>query len=176
MRTAWSLGAGILACTLACSTMPAQASNPNGAGGTMPAYYDGQLFTINLFELPSGGETSTLNRNTQINNIYMYDPGLPGGQMFISVLDAIQADGFNPLWQEVQITFLTIAPMQLTSDTQVDSLRDAGAIALDNTGEIYRCSVIGKSVGGANATRTGVGPPDATRRPRTWGAVKSLFR
>jgi len=30
---------------------------------------------------------------------------LPGGQPFISVIDAVPGDGFNPIWEEVQITF-----------------------------------------------------------------------
>ena len=30
------------------STSSALASNPNGSGGDMPAYYDGQIFTINF--------------------------------------------------------------------------------------------------------------------------------
>src|SRR5947208_1658414 len=81
------------------------ASNMNGSGGDMPAYYDGNLLTINFKELPSGGEQATLNHNNSINLIYMSDAGLPGPAPFISVLDAIQGDGFNPLWQEVQITF-----------------------------------------------------------------------
>src|SRR2546425_13056832 len=77
----------------------------NGRAGVMPAYYDGQLFTINFKEEPSAAEAALLAHNGSINTIYMSDPGLPGGQPFVSVLDAIQGDGFNPLWQEVQITF-----------------------------------------------------------------------
>ena len=37
--------------------------------------------------------------------------------------DAIQGDGFNPLWLEVQIAFDTIAPQQFTSDE--DILKDS---------------------------------------------------
>jgi hypothetical protein len=118
----------------------------NGRAGTMPAYYDGDLFTINFKELPSGGEASNLARNGSINTIYQCDVcegQVPGG-MFISVLDAIQADGFNPLWQEVQITFTDDhAPRQLTSDTDVLAAAAAGEITLAATGEVYRCSVIG---------------------------------
>jgi len=110
----------------------------------MPAYYDGKLFTINFKELPVGGEAATLARNKSINTIYMSDNGLPGGQLFISVLDAIQGDGFNPLWQEVQIVFnVGFTPHQLTSDTAVDAAADNGEITLVPTSEIYRCSVVG---------------------------------
>src|SRR5690349_20398003 len=96
----------------------ASAAEPDG---NMPAYYDGNLFTINFKELPAGGETSNLAHNGSINLIYMSDPGLPGGAPFVSVLDAIQGDGFNPIWEEVQITFNAgFTPRQLTSDTDID--------------------------------------------------------
>jgi hypothetical protein len=39
---------------------------------------------------------------------YMCDAcegALPEGGSFVSVIDAIQGDGFHPLWQEVQLTF-----------------------------------------------------------------------
>src|SRR5437016_12695333 len=69
----------------------------------MPAYYDGTLFTINFMELASGGEAANLAHNGSINTIYMCDAcegQLPGGGSFVSVIDAIQGDGFNPLWQD----------------------------------------------------------------------------
>ena len=33
------------------------------------------------------------------------DAGLPDGAPFVSVIDAIPTDGFNPVWEEVQINF-----------------------------------------------------------------------
>lgn len=67
----------------------------------MPAYYDGKLFTITFKAEPSSAEQSLLLHIHSINTIYMSD-ATPG---FVSVLDAIQGDGFNPHWQEVQVTF-----------------------------------------------------------------------
>jgi hypothetical protein len=125
----------------------AAAASPNGSAGQMPAYYDGQLFTINFKELPSGGEAAVLVHNKSINTIYMCDAcmgQLPGGGSFVSVLDAIQGDGFNPLWQEVQITFsMGVAPSQLTSDTDVLAAAGSGEITLMPTTEVYRCAVVG---------------------------------
>ena len=110
----------------------------------MPAYYDAKLFTINFKELSSNAEIATLRHNQSINTIYMSDGGLPNNQPFISVLDAIQGDGFNPLWQEVQIIFNDgFTPRQLTSDTDVLAAAAAGEITLIPTNEVYRCSVIG---------------------------------
>jgi len=123
----------------------AVAGSMNGRAGTMPAYYDDQLFTINFNELPSGGESSTLAHNKSINTIYMSDFCTPpGSEMFVSVLDAIQGDGFNPLWNEVQVVFdKDLACMQFTSDNDILAAWNAGLIDLQPTTEVYRCSVIG---------------------------------
>jgi hypothetical protein len=123
------------------------AVSTQGVAGSMPAYYDGKLFKINFAELPSGGEAANLARNGSINTIYQCDAceGVIAGGMFVSVLDAIQGDGFNPLWQEVQITFNAgVDPIQLTSDTDILAAAQAGQITLTPTTEVYRCSVIGK--------------------------------
>ncbi len=108
---------------------------------TMPAYYDGNIFTINFTELPSGGETATERHNRSINTIYQCDSCSFG---FISVLDAIQGDGFNPLWEEVQITFSAGAtPRQFFSDNEILDAYAHGEITLTDTDEMYTCSVLG---------------------------------
>jgi hypothetical protein len=108
---------------------------------TMPAYYDGDLFTINFTELPSGGETATEARNGSINIIYQCDSC---GFEFVSVLDAIQGDGFNPLWEEVQITFSSgSTPHQFFSDTEILAAAASGEITLTDTDEVYICAVLG---------------------------------
>src|SRR5207247_170022 len=69
---------------------------------------------------------------------------LPGGQPFDAVLDAIQGDGFNPLWREVQITFNPgVTPHQLTRDDDILDAAAPGEITLSSEGEVYRCSVVG---------------------------------
>jgi hypothetical protein len=134
----------ILATALMLSfSASALAQNPNGSAGQMPAYYDDQLFTINFKELPRGGESSTLNHNGSINTIYMSDQAEAAGFMFVSVLDAIQGDGFNPLWNEVQIVFLTIPIQQFTSDNDILAAAALKEIMLVPTNEVYRCSVVG---------------------------------
>ena len=63
----------------------------------------------------------------------------------MSVLDAIQGDGFNPIWEEVQITFNAgFTPEQFTSDTDVLAAAASGEITLTDTEEFYRCSVVGR--------------------------------
>ena len=137
-----ALGIGAAALVLGVQAL---AASDNGRAGTMPAYYDGELFTINFKELPPGGESSTLAKNKSINTIYQSDDCMPGGEMFVSVLDAIQGDGFNPLWQEVQVVFdnPNFSCQQLTSDTEIDDAAEAGLISLEPTSEVYRCSVVG---------------------------------
>jgi len=113
------------------------AGSENGSSGDMPAYYDGELFTINFKELPPGGEDATLQNNGSINLIFMSDDGLPDGQPFISVIDAIQGDGFNPLWVEVQIHFTAgNTPRQLVSDDEISNAVESGEITLEFTDEV----------------------------------------
>jgi hypothetical protein len=115
------------------------ASNTNGSGGDMPAYYDGNLFTINFKLL-----RPDLHKNPSFNAIYQCDACAASGLNFVSVLDAIQGDGFNPIWEEVQITFNPgFNPVQFTSDTDVLSAAASGEITLTDTEEFYRCSVVG---------------------------------
>jgi len=142
MKRSASLALVVLA---AAMVLPAGtlAASPNGSAGDMPAYYDGQLFTINFKQQPSGGEASLLTHNSSINTIYMSDQAEAAGVMFTSVLDAIQGDGFNPLWQEVQIVFKTIPPQQFFSDNQILAATAARQITLVPTTEVYRCSVVG---------------------------------
>src|SRR5437867_4036110 len=120
-------------------TTSAFASNPNGSGGDMPAYYDDQLFTINFKLLKPD-----LHNNPQFNIIYQCDSCADQGLNFISVLDAIQGDGFNPIWEEQQITFNPgFTPHQFTSDTDILAAAASGEITISDTEEFYRCSVVG---------------------------------
>ena len=84
---------------------PGRADGSNGSAGDMPAYYDGNLFQINFKQQSDGAAASLIANNKSINVIYMSDAGLGGNVPFVSVLDAIQGDGFNPLWVEAQINF-----------------------------------------------------------------------
>ena len=111
------------------------AGTPPGLSGYMPAYYDGKPFLINFKELPSGGETAVHDRNGQINIIYQSDQAEELGFDFVSVLDAIQGDGFNPLWEEWQIVFVDSKPRQFFSDDEILAARDSGEIILMDTDE-----------------------------------------
>jgi hypothetical protein len=161
-------------------------TNTRGIGGAMPAYYDGTLFTINFAELSPTAEATVLARNTQFNNIYQYDPGLPGGAPFVSVIDAITQDGpgFNPLWLETQLVFSAgVTPHQFTSDDQIRDAVTSGEITLAPTTEVYRCSVIGKVLPSTSATSSvSLAPVSATSSfsdpvpaGATWGQVKALY-
>src|SRR5690349_14327871 len=133
------VGAAMLALGFA---MSAQAQH--GAASTIQAYYDHQLFNIQFVEFSPAAEQKLLQHNNSLNFIYQSDPGLPGGAPFISVIDAIPGDGFNPIWEEVQIAFTEgNTPRQLFSDTEVEAAVEAGEITLTFTGEVYWCPVVG---------------------------------
>jgi hypothetical protein len=121
----------------------AAAGSPNGASTQMPAFYEGRQVTVNMFEVPAGEKL--LDRNPNINTIYASND-LDEEQDFAPVIDAIQGEGFNPLWQQVLIAFNQgFAPHQFVSEAQILAAA-AGAhpeITLVPTDEVYRCSVVG---------------------------------
>jgi hypothetical protein len=124
---------------------PMQAGSGNGNASAIPAYYDHELFTIKFVEFSPQAEKALLQHNQSLNFIYQSDPGLPGGQPFISVIDAVPGDGFNPVWEEVQITFTAgHTPRQLFSDDEIEAALNAGEITLELTGEVYWCPVVGQ--------------------------------
>ena len=114
------------------------ASNPNGVGGVENIYYDGQLFMMNLKPFTDQPASSLLANNKSINILYQADG-------FITVTDAIQTDGYNPVWQEVDIVFNNgVTPHQFLSDTDVLAAASGpnATITLVPTHEIYRCDII----------------------------------
>ena len=132
------------AAVLALTLVPG-AQAQNGAASTIHAYYDGRLFNIHFVEFSPAAEQPLLKHNKSLNFIYQSDPGLQGGAPFISVIDAIPGDGFNPIWEEVQIAFTKgHTPRQLFSDNEVAAAFDAGEITLTMTGEVYWCPVVGQ--------------------------------
>ena len=143
--------ATVLLALIMCLGSTAKAQSTNGSAGQMPAYYDGQLLTINLMLLPAG--TVVLGKNTQINLIFMSDQFESlTGTPFTSVLNAITGagPGFNPLWQEVQIVFKNpvtgapTTPRQFTKDDDILMAAAQHQITLVFTLELYRCSVVGQ--------------------------------
>ena len=115
----------------------------NGAAGQMPALYEGNQVTVNMKQLPDGASASTNANNMSINTIYAY-ADLDEPQPFKPVINAIQGEGFNPLWHQVLIRFNSgFTPHQLTSEAQVLAAAKAGEITLVTTDEVYRCAVVG---------------------------------
>jgi hypothetical protein len=118
----------------------------NGAAGQRPAFYEGELFTVNMKELAEDASASIIAKNQSLNEIYASND-LDDEQDFISVIDAIQGEGFNPLWHQILIVFNPgFTPHQFVSAEEVEAAA-AGAnpeITLVETDEVYRCSVVGR--------------------------------
>src|SRR5215471_21765278 len=99
--------AAFIAFALLCNLWPTSQANlavaaggsQNGAAGQMPAFYDGELFTVNMKEMPGNASDSLIGHSKSINEIYASND-LDDEQDFIPVIDAIQGDGFNPLWHQ----------------------------------------------------------------------------
>jgi hypothetical protein len=130
------LGAASLAVLLGAGQALAGASKAT----QIPAFYDGNQVTINIFELEPSERLIASNKS--VNEIYVTND-LDEEQDFAPVIDAIQGDGFNPLWHQFLIEFNTIAPQQFTSEDEVEAAADAGQITLVDTGEVYICAVVG---------------------------------
>ena len=119
----------------------AAGGSPNGAASQRPVFYEGKQVTVNMFEVPSS--ETLLDHNKSINTIYASND-LDDAQDFLSVIDAIQGDGFNPLWHQVLVAFNPgFTPHQFFSDEEVLAAAAAGEITLDSTDEVYRCSIVG---------------------------------
>ena len=121
------------------------AGNVNGAAGQMPAFYDGNQFVVNMMEVPEGASAATIAHNGSINEIYATND-LDDEQDFLPVIDAIQGDGFNPLWRQNLIVFNQgVTPHQFTSDEEVLAAAQGAnpEITIVTTDEVYRCSVVG---------------------------------
>jgi len=125
------------------SALAAQ-GNTKGSAGQMPAFYEGHSVTVNMFEVPAA-DGSLLDRNPSVNTIYASND-LDEEQDFVPVIDAIQGEGFNPLWHQVLIVFNAgFTPHQFVSEDEVLAAA-AGAhpeITLVRTDEVYRCAVVG---------------------------------
>jgi hypothetical protein len=68
-------------------------------------------------------------------------------QDFIPVINAIQGEGFNPLWHQILIVFNEgFTPHQFVSEDEIEAAAAGGnpEITLVETDEVYRCSVVGK--------------------------------
>jgi len=121
----------------------AAGGSPNGAASQRPVFYEGKQVTVNMFEVPSS--ETLLDHNRSTNTIYASND-LDDEQDFLSVIDAIQGEGFNPLWHQVLIVFNEgFTPHQFVSEDQVLAAA-AGAhpeITLVSTDEVYRCSIVG---------------------------------
>jgi hypothetical protein len=127
------------------SGLLAAVGSVNGAAGQMPAYYEGQLFTVNMKQLSDAASASIIGKNQSLNEIYASND-LDEVQDFVPVINAIQGEGFNPLWHQNLIVFNEgFTPHQFVSEDEVKAAA-AGAnpeITLVVTNEVYRCSVVG---------------------------------
>jgi hypothetical protein len=143
-RIGFILLAGVLLVGLTAGGALAAQGNSNGAATQRPVFYEGRLVTVNMFEVPAA-DGSLLDSNRNVNTIYASDD-LDEEQDFNSVIDAIQGEGFNPLWHQVLIVFNPgSTPHQFVSEAQILAAA-AGAhpeITLVSTDEVYRCSIVG---------------------------------
>jgi hypothetical protein len=135
-------------CAAGLTSVALAQGNPNGSEGQMPAFHDGQLVTVNMKEMPdpTEDEGGPLTDRPNANTIYVSND-LDDPQDFIPVIDAIQGESFNPLWNQVLIVFNGgFTPHQFVSEADVLAAA-AGPdpeITLVETFEVYRCAIVGR--------------------------------
>jgi hypothetical protein len=133
---------GLFLAVTSGAALAAQGS-PNGAASQRPVFYEGEQVTVNMFEVPAS--EGLLDRNRSINTIYA-SKDLDDEQDFLSVIDAIQGEGFNPLWHQILIVFNQgFTPHQFVSEDEVLAAASGvnPEITLVPTDEVYRCSIVG---------------------------------
>jgi hypothetical protein len=120
----------------------AAGGSPNGAASQRPVFYEGKQVTVNMFEVPSS--ETLLDHNKSTNTIYASND-LDDEQDFLSVIDAIQGEGMNPLWHQVLIVFNDgFTPRQFASEDEVLAAASGPdpEVTLVPTDEVYRCSIV----------------------------------
>jgi hypothetical protein len=144
--------AALLLSTLGPTVAHATPGDPEGSSTQMPAFFNDNSVTVNMKEMPAGAEPNIL-RNPSHNTIYAV-ADLDDVQKFPPVINAIQGDGFNPLWAQMIIHFnglpLGTFPAGFTGFTSEAAVLAAvgtgpGQITLTSGGEVYRCSVVSPS-------------------------------
>src|SRR5438034_900751 len=91
-------------------------------------------------EMPKNASGSLIPKNQSINEIYATND-LDEEQDFVPVIDAIQGEGFNPLWRQILIVFNPgFTPHQFFSADEVEeaALGANPEITLIETDEVYR--------------------------------------
>ena len=107
-------------------------------------YYGGQQFTMNVKPLDTEAASAIIARNSQLHSLYSSDGCDPNGRQFVTVMDAVESDGYSTLWRGVQIQFNPGYPChQFHSEDEITAAVNSGEISLTPTGYVYRCRMIG---------------------------------
>jgi len=135
--------------TASSSSAGVSLKSDKGSASARQVFYDDELVVVNMAELSEKAAEKLIANNASVNEIYASND-LDEEQDFLSVIDAIPGEGagFNPLWLQFLIVFNDgFTPHQFTSEEEVEEAASGAnpEITLVNTGEIYRCSVIGVS-------------------------------
>ena len=100
-------------------------------------FFSGQLVSIFLAPLSPNAAQQVLAHNTNVNLIFE-------AAGFTPIINEIQGPGFNPLWQEVDITFIPpFKPQQFTSATTINDAANASQITLTFTNNVFSVPVVG---------------------------------
>src|SRR5215471_12030409 len=116
------IGAAALALTLVGGTRAGSSGgSTNGIASEIQAYYDCSLLNILFVKFTGTAAANLVQHNKSINIIWQQDPSVPADENH-PVINAIPGDGFNPVWQEMQIKIVAGRnPGQLCRDDDVNA-------------------------------------------------------
>jgi hypothetical protein len=100
----------------------------------MPAYFDGRLLMVSLMRSSYPPATTNPGSRIYVSN------DLDQRQDYYPVIDAVQYNGTNPVWQQVLIVFnYGYTPRQFSSDEEIKAAADGmrPEITLNVTNEMY---------------------------------------
>ena len=118
----------------------AMAKGGFGSAGSIPAYHNHNLCTIQFIEFAPASGARARHPKRSHNYVYQSWAALPGGEPILPVIDALPSDRLDRVWERVEVTFTTgHPPRQFFSDSQLAAAFAAGEISLKFTGEIFWC-------------------------------------
>jgi hypothetical protein len=129
--------AGTLAVAFCLMIVPVASADATGRATAMLGWYDCEQHVILHKDISEGAAAALAAHNGQLNTIFIF-PDMSN----LDVVDAIQTEGFNPLWQEVEVTW-NVTPYLLCSDDQIFEAEMRGDVTLTTTGELESCPVVG---------------------------------
>jgi hypothetical protein len=99
------------------------AADERGRASAMPGYFDCEIHTILHKDIPEKAAEALAEHNAQVNLLFVFPED---DSVNLMVVDAIQGPGYNPLWQEVEVTWNTTPLSRVLCRPDIRGCRKGG--------------------------------------------------